>query len=446
MERLVGIDWANDAHQVEVQTEEGKAVMTDSYSASPSGLYELRDDLAEMVEQPETLKVGIEDPTRPVVRVLLEAGMEVFILTPLKVDAARPMYSEAEVKNDELDAHIICDELRVHRNVFYKLVPRRPVIASLSQYYRALEDAKDDVTQLANRLRAKLRDYFPQFLELDWKITSRVMLDLLELIPTPSAVAETSVQEVEEVLGRCRKHSAEEVLELLGANSPPVADRVAQSAAQVTSHQADQLQVALEAEQTWEDQIVEVLKEISRRQRAGELPSAGSERQADESTDASGETAGEESSRQSGDSEADNLSDIEIALSTDGIGVRTVAGLFAEGFQSLVTLDREMLRRQSIAPVTEQTGHQTSDGDGPDPWVHRRYARNRHLNDVMHQLGDSLQRHNDHYRARYVKMKEKNHTHGRSCRQLTDQFLRVLFAMLRDRTTYDPTLHGATRR
>lgn len=446
MERMVGIDWSNHSHQVEVQTETGEVILTESYSADCGGLYELRDELLEWVEQPEHLKIGLEDPSRPVVRVLLEAGMEVFILTPPKVDAVRSVYSEAQVKDDRLDAHIICEELRVHRNVFYKLVPRRPVIAALSQYHRALEDTKSDVNRLANRLREKLRDYFPQFLELDWELTSRVMLDLLELIPEPAAVEEVTVEEVDEVLGRCRKHSAREVLEILGGKSPRLANRLAGSIAEIAREDAKQLRTAVQAEETWEERLVGLLEEISEKQKSGELPTAGSLEEDDSSTQ---KPARGGRASNSGDAETEDdepLSDIEIALSTKGVGVRTVAGMFAEGFQSLVTLDRELLRRQSIAPVTEQTGKQSSSEGGPDPWVHRRHARNRYLNDVMHQMGDSLQRQNGHYRSKYVKMRDKNHTHGRSCRQLTDQYLRVLFAMLRDRTTYDPALHGATRR
>lgn len=441
MQIFVGIDWANDAHQVELQSTDGEVLETSTYASTGSGLYELRDDLLEWVEEPEEVKVGLEDPSRPVVRVLLDADMDVFILTPRKVDAVRPMYSEAEVKDDVLDAHIICDELRVHRDVFYQLVPRRPVIGALSRYHRALEDAKSDVTRLANRLREKLQDYFPQFLELEWKLTSRVMLDLLELIPDPSVAGSVTTEQVDQVLGQCRKHSAKEVLEILRSEAPPLDERLARSIAEVARTEIKQLRAAVEAEQTWEKRLLELLEEISEKQKSGELPVAGSTLE-----DENARESAQQPASNSGEDGTPALSDIEIALSTKGVGVRTVAGLFAEGFQSLVSLDREMLRRQSIAPVTEQTGKQTSGGDGPDPWVHRRHARNRYLNDVMHQLGDSLQRQNGHYRSKYVKMRDKNHTHGRSCRQITDQYLRVLFAMLRDRSTYDPGLHGATRR
>lgn len=429
---VVGIDWAVDHHQVEVQTADGEVLTNESCGTSPGDLRGLRDDLLERVDRPEQLKVGLEDPTRAVVRILLEAGMEVWVIPPRKLDATRPAYTEAEAKDDQLDAHIICEELRVHERIFYQLTPRKPVVATLSRYYRALQGEKATCTRATNRLRELLRDYFPQFLELDWSLSDRVMLDLLDLVPTPQAADEVTVQQVDEVLRSCRKHSAREVLEILQEGSLPMPRRVVEATAELAEREADKLREAQRAEQAWEDKIVALLEEISERQKSGNLPSA-----AQTADDSEGEST----------QGRPDVSDIEIALSTDGIGVRTVAGLFAEGFEALASLDREKLRRQSIAPVTKQTGRQSSGSSGPDPLVHQRHARNRYLTDTMHQIGDCLQRQNGHYREKYVGMRDnKHHTHGRACRQLADQFLRVLFAMLRDRTLYDSDLHGATRR
>lgn len=427
MEWFVGIDWGSDSHQVEVQNQQGEVLFNECYGADPTELLELRDELLEFTETPDQMGVAIEDPTRTVTRVLLQAGMQVWVLTPRKLDAVRAAYSEAGAKGDILDAHILCEELRVHRNVFYQLAAQKPVISTLSQYHRAFVEAKREVSRFANRLREKLRDYFPQFLELDWDLGSDVMLNLFEIMPTPKAAEDVSLEAVSEAIGRCRKHTAREVLEILTSGPHPLDDRTEEAAATIAQTHARQLRVALEARERWDDKMESLLIEIADKQKTGQLPSAGVE---DHSKDKS-----------------PSISDVEIALSTKGLGIRCVAGLFAEGFQAIAGADRQLLRRQSIAPVTKQSGTQSSAGDGPEPFVHRRHARNRYLNNTMHQIGDSLQRTNDHYRTRYTTMKQKrNHTHGRACRQITDQYLRVLFAMLRDRTTYDPNLHGATRR
>lgn len=439
MECVAGIDWASESHQVEFQTDDGELLWNDSYGTDLDSLYGLRDDLLDAVEKPEHLKVGIEDPKRPVVRVLLEANIPVFVLSPRQTNAVRAAYSQAERKDDELDAHIICDELRVHENLFYQLVPQPGVITALSHYSRAYESAKEEVNRFANKLRDKLRDFFPQFLELEWDLDSRVMLDLLELIRTPRRLEEVDAEAIDEVLGRCRLHSAEEVLEILRADAPPLDSQVVEAASEIALHQIEQLRAALRAQEAWSEKVEDLLDDIADQQKAGELPTAFQDKETGGSEAAGGSDSGEPS-------HSPDRSDIEIALSVPGVGTTTVAGLFGEAFQAIALGDRELLRRQSIAPVTEKSGR-TDSSNGPPPLVRRRYARNHHLNNTMHQIGDSLQKHNGHYRARYVGMRdEKNHTHGRACRQIADQFLRVFFAMLRDRTTYDASKHGATRR
>lgn len=433
MERLVGIDWGEESHQVELQKEDGTVVFNEAFSATVEGRQKLCDRLLSGCEDPQHIKVGIEDPSCPVVRLLADAGMEVFVIPPLKLDKLREVYSQAGAKDDVLDAHVICEELRVHRNVFYRLKFKHPVVESLSQYFRAYQNATEDVSRYTNRLRHLLRDYFPQFLELNWSVKERVMLELFELISSPRQVDEVTLEQVNQALGKCRKHSASEILDILRAETAEVPDRVVDARQMIARSQAQNLRAAKRQCDQYKTKIEALLEEISEKQKSGELPSAAlaSETQQDAPEQAEGED--------------EPLSDVEIIESTLGVGTIATAGLVAEGFEALVTLDRQLLRRQSIAPVTIQTGKQSSSGQGPPPQVRRRYARNHHLNDTMHQIGDCLQRSNSHYRARYEGMKERNHTHGRACRQLTDQYLRVLFAMLRDRTLYDPAMHGATR-
>lgn len=425
---IAGIDWGNDSHFIKVQSDDGTELFEGSCQADPESLYELRDQLLGFVDCPEQLIVAIEDPSRSIARILMEAGIDVYILSPRRLDSVRTAYAEADTKSDAFDAHVLCEELRTHRNIFYKMTSQKPVINSLSKYYRSIESVKHNINHYSNRLREVVRDYFPQFLELNWSLTDRVMRDLLELVPTSQTVEDVSVEAIDNVLGRCRKHSAEEVRDILASAQNMLDNRTTESCADIALDILQQLNQAMKLEQKYEDQLTHLLEEISKQQKSGSLPSA----------------ATDESST-SEDSE-NKLSDVEIIMSTKGIGVRSTAGLFAEGFHSIVSGDRQLLRKQSIAPVTKQTGKQSSSGDGPDPFVRRRYARNKYLNKTMHDIGNSLQRTNSHYRQNYLEMKhQRNHTHGRACRQIADQSLRVLFAMLRDRTTYDPELHGATR-
>ena len=46
-------------------------------------------------------------------------------------------------------------------------------------------------------------------------------------------------------------------------------------------------------------------------------------------------------------------------------------------------------------------------------------------------------------RTHYAQLRAKGHSHGRSLRGIADRWLRVLVAMLKQRTLYDPNLQNA---
>lgn len=433
MERFVGIDWSQNTHEVEIQATDGEVIETGTYGTELEDLHRLRDRFVEYAQEVDLFKIGIEDPTRPIVRLLLEADLAVYVISPRQTDAIRPVYSQAGSKDDPLDAHIVCEELRVHPEAFYKLESREPLINRLSYVYRSLQKTKQDRSRLTERLRADLRRYRPEFLELDWEVSSRVMLELIEVIPDAQTAEQISEQKLQEALGRCRKHSCQEVRQILGQPGLSFSSEFLETFASIAGYWKKQLQIVQRMHEQCLDEITELLDEISECQKQGKLPSASKHGSSQASTDSPE------------DNQSSSYSDVEIAMSVDGIGMQITAGLFAEGFEAIVSEDRELLRRQSIAPVTKKSG---KDGkrDGPPPRVHQRHARNGYLTNNLHKLGDSLQRKSPHYRRKYEGMRKRDHTHGRACRQVADQFLGVFFAMLRDRTVYDPTLHGATRR
>ena len=64
---------------------------------------------------------------------------------------------------------------------------------------------------------------------------------------------------------------------------------------------------------------------------------------------------------------------------------------------------------------------------------------NRRLQHALfHQARTSMQK-DALARAYYASLRARGHTHGRALRALADRWLRILDAMLKTRTLYDPT-------
>jgi transposase len=106
--------------------------------------------------------------------------------------------------------------------------------------------------------------------------------------------------------------------------------------------------------------------------------------------------------------------------------------MLAEASRLLADRDYHALRAHSgLAPVTKQSGKRTV--------VLMRYACNRRLRVAAHYWGQAAIRHDPYSAAHYQRLRARGHSHGRALRGVVDRLLRVLMAMLKSQTSYDPT-------
>ena len=112
--------------------------------------------------------------------------------------------------------------------------------------------------------------------------------------------------------------------------------------------------------------------------------------------------------------------------------------MLAEASQPLAERQYQTLRTLSgIAAVTKRSGKQLS--------VHMRYACNERLRNAFHYWADAAKDHDDMAKARYAEHRKAGQPHGRALRSVAERLLRVLMAMLKAGTLYDPA-HPAKRR
>lgn len=402
---FVGIDWGHQDNQVVAMDAFGDGVFIARFSSDPEGVEELCDVVTALAEQHDELVVGIEDPSRPVTRSLLGHGVPVYVVTPQKLAAYRRVHRVAPVKDDVFDAWLLADMLRAHRDNARRIELPASVMQVLRRWTRQREVIVEARVASSLALRALLDDYYPQMSALPWTLRDRVAVDLLAAFPDPRELTGRELPRIREILHRVRKLDAEAVLEILRGPGRCMDDDVLDACVAIASQKVEQLKM-LRAQQAQVDQtIAELLESL---------------------------TAGDE------------CSDAAIVQSLPGAGAVVAATLLGEAAQELATLDKSALRHKSVAPVTLQTGKQRPAGPSK-PQVCRRHSVNQRLSQAMYQLGNAAKNHSEHYRKMYARMRGRGLTHGRTCRQLADRMLDVLFAMLRDRTLYDPAMHGATR-
>ena len=125
-------------------------------------------------------------------------------------------------------------------------------------------------------------------------------------------------------------------------------------------------------------------------------------------------------------------SDVGILRSFPGIGTIVCATLIAEASHALAERDYLALRTHSgIAPITKQSGKQKL--------VQMRYACNGRLRHPLYHWARVAVQHDPATKTYYSALRQRGRTHGRALRAVADRLLRILMAMLKARTLFDPS-------
>jgi transposase len=175
-----GVDWATDTHAVCVVDERGEVIDQFDVAHSREGLTEL----STRVEQAGARRVAIERPDGPVVDTLLEAGLEVVVVSSRSVKALRERYGTSGNKSDRSDAYMLADCLRTDGHRWRSLEPDSPATVTLRTHVRARKDLVETRVAVANQLRAHLRVVFPGAVGLFRNLDSPISLRFLERFPS----------------------------------------------------------------------------------------------------------------------------------------------------------------------------------------------------------------------------------------------------------------------
>jgi transposase len=185
----VGIDWADRAHAVCVRAAGADQDEQSVLPHTPEALHEWARQLQQRFGH-ASIAIAVEQSRGPLIYALLQyPDFELFPVNP----AISAKYREAATaasgrKDDPLDAGLICELLRVHRDW---LRPLRPMPATVRQLQLLLEARRgfvDQRTALVEQLTAALKAYYPQALQLVGNLNSPLAWAFLRRWPTLAAL------------------------------------------------------------------------------------------------------------------------------------------------------------------------------------------------------------------------------------------------------------------
>lgn len=412
------IDWASRKHQLCLLDAAGEIRGERIFEHSGAGLAELCQYLLDKSgAEPAAIAVAIEVSGGPVVEALLERGFAVFHLNPKQLDRFRDRYSPSGAKDDRRDARVGARALITDRAAFLRLRLPDPLTLRLRAVNRLCDDLTAERTALTNRLHEQLWRYHAQALELCDDLDVEWFLDFWRLAPTPAEAAKLRLSTLTRFFKhhRVRRLTPEQAQAILRKPALVVAPGTREAALTACRSLVIRLKLLNAELKRACRQRDDLLAQIA----AATRPQPASD-QADNAHSAHRPPV---------------LDDVAIIDSVPGAGPHLIAALLAEAPDAIARHDRNALRLLcGAAPVTRQSGTYAA--------VQRRLACNNRLRVATYHWARVASQIDDHWKQRYAALRARGKKHGCALRIIIDQLLRILCAMLKERTRYDPANHA----
>lgn len=401
---FLGVDWGSEAHVLCLLDATGRVQATRPVAHTAVDLHSAVHWTREQTGAPPAqIAVAIETPRGALVDTLIEHGFPVFAVNPKQLDRFRDRFTVAGAKDDDRDAQVLGDALRTDRRAFRQVRPDDPTVIQLREVTRLREDLVEDEQRLANRLRDQLYRVDAAWLTVSPAADEPWLWAILAQQPDPATWGRLSRQRIAAALRahRIRRVSPDTILDALRQPRLTVAAGINEAVATRIAALVPQLQLIAEQRRAAEHRIDRLLAQLATVEAA--------------------------------EPELREHRDVEILQSLPGVGRIVTATMLTEATGPLAERDYPTLRAHSgVAPVTKRSGKRAH-------FVHMRYACKGRLRQALYHWARTSIQCDRAARTYYDQARERGHNHARALRGLADRWLRILTAMLKTRTLYDPS-------
>lgn len=199
---FVGVDWAEDHHDVWVMNDAGNKLGYRRLGTGIEGVAGFHALVAGYVEDPVEVVVGLETDRGLWVDALVAAGYQIFGVNPKAVARYRERHRVSGGKSDRGDAKVLADLVRTDRHNHRRVAGDTPQVDGVQVLARAHQRLIWDRQRHGNRLRSALREYYPAAVATFPDVADRDALAVLGKAPTPQAGARLSVSQIRAALKR----------------------------------------------------------------------------------------------------------------------------------------------------------------------------------------------------------------------------------------------------
>jgi hypothetical protein len=207
---LVGDDWAEDHHDVELMDLAGRVLAKRRLPEGVAGMARLHELIGQQLgeaDQDAEVAIGIETDRGPWVLALVAAGYTVFGVNPLQASRYRERHAVSGAKSDGADAHMLADMVRTDSHQLRAVAGDSADAEGIKVLARTHKTLIWERTRQVQRLRHQLLGYYPAALAAFDDLDAPDTLELLGKAPDPARAAKLTRAQVSAALKRARRRN-----------------------------------------------------------------------------------------------------------------------------------------------------------------------------------------------------------------------------------------------
>jgi len=387
---LIGIDWADQEHEVYVLDRQGKGTR-ETIQQTPEAINAW---VAEKLAQADggSIAILLEQKRGALIHALMfREKVILFPINPKQLANYRESYTNAGCKADRSDAWLLARMLYERQSRLTPWQGDDESTRTLARLCQSRRQLVDEQTRLTLQLTEQLKAYFPLALGLKTgRSFNALLLEVLRRWPDPRALQQADRRLLHKVFkqhGRRNEEQRQKLIDEIRSAQLLSRDRaLIEPAAVIVKTLAQQIPLLQQAIDELEQKI---------------------------------------------DAEMSNHPDASLFTALPGAG-KALAPRLLTAFGS--ERDRyanaeEVATLSGIAPVTKQSGKSRH--------VHRRFACPKFLRQTFHEFADQTRKWCPWSRAYYRLQRSRGMKHHAALRKLAYRWIRILFRVWKTRVAYD---------
>ena len=388
---FVGLDWAEDHHDVFVEDDTGRRLGGGRLPDGIEGVARFHELVAGHVDDPVDVVVATETDRGLFIGALVAAGYTVLAVNPMSTSRYRERHSTSGAKSDPGDAKVLADLARTDAHNHRRVAGDSELAEAVKVLARAHQTMIWSRQRQTNQLRSTLREFYPAALEAFAELAGRDALAVLAIAPTPTTGRLLSRSKIAAALRRAGRQRR-------------IDERAAEIQTALRSEQLEAPALVADAMGATVAALVAVIAEMQTQ--IDRLETELADR-------------------------FEQHPDAKIIRSLPGLGMTLGARVLAEFGDDPNRYENAKSRKNysGMSPITRASGKSHV--------VLARYARNRRLGDACYQWAFSAITTSPGARHFYDQRRAGGDTHNRAIRALANRLVGILHGCLKHGALYD---------